>query len=315
MEFRDLMAFVAVARLNSISKAAAELNIAQSALSRRVRRLEESLGVKLLKRHPRGVAVSEIGLLLLQKGEALQEQLKKIEREAKAWGRQLPEDLRIAMPHGATKLFGAALVERYRQLHPDVRLTLFERESFANRQSVLRGEVHAAMAYECEPSPDLDILPLTRERLVLVCPVTEGAIPQRGSVTPDELAGLPLILPGPPHGYRRAVEKVARAAGVQPNIVLEVNGLAAMTTMVQQRLGYAISTFAPLRAAVEAGTVVCLPIDSPMFEVELGLLRRHDGEQCGTLTSFVATVQSVLAAIDAPQHCRVLTADPAICRN
>jgi LysR family transcriptional regulator, nitrogen assimilation regulatory protein len=317
MEFRDLLAFVVVARLSSVSKAAAELHVAPSALSRRIKRLEQLLGVTLLERHPRGVAVSEVGALLLQKGNALHDQLKKIEREIQALGRRSAEDLRIAMPYGATTLFGAALVEKYRQLRPDVRLTLFERASSENRESLLRGDVHAAMAYECEPSPDIDVLPLTRERLVLVCPAAANGVAQRASVTPGELSALPLILPGPPHGYRRAVDRVARAAGIEPNIVLEVNGLAAMITMVQQRLGYAISTYAPLRAAVAAGTVTCLLVDSPAFEVELGLLQRRGEAQGRALTSFVSALRAVLASIGAPQHCEVLTkpAMPVTCWN
>jgi LysR family nitrogen assimilation transcriptional regulator len=309
MEFRDLVAFIAVARHNSIAKAAVDLNVAQSAVSRRIKRLEQGLGVSLIERHSRGVAISEAGALLL-------EQLTSIESEIRALGQGSPEDLRIAIPHGATKLFGPALVEKYRQVRPGVRLALFERESLANRASVLSGAVHAGMAYECERSDDLDILPLTRERLVLVCPAGDDKLAQRESIAPAELAGLPLILPGPPHGYRRAVEKVARAVGIRPNIVLEVNGLAAMASMVQQRLGYAISTFAPLQAAVESGTVVCVPIDSPIFEVELGFLRRRDQADYRALGSFMTALRSVLAHIDAPQHCRILVDDASVaCPN
>lgn len=192
MEFRDLLAFIAVARHNSIAKAAVELNVAQSALSRRIKRLEQGLGVSLIARHSRGVAISEVGALLLEKGEALHKQLTSIESEIRALGQGSPEDLRIAIPHGATKLFGPALVEKYREVRPGVRLALFERESLANRASVLSGAVHAGMAYECERSDDLDILPLTRERLVLVCPAGDDKLAQRESIAPAELAGLPL---------------------------------------------------------------------------------------------------------------------------
>ena len=64
-EIADLMAFVVVAEERSFTRAAARLSMAQSALSQRVRRIEERLGLRLLTRTTRSVVPTEAGEHLL----------------------------------------------------------------------------------------------------------------------------------------------------------------------------------------------------------------------------------------------------------
>ena len=71
MELRHLRYFLAVADALNFTKAAAQLRIAQPALSRRVRDLEDEIGVDLLKRSPRGVILTAEGKLFLEKTRQL----------------------------------------------------------------------------------------------------------------------------------------------------------------------------------------------------------------------------------------------------
>ena len=75
MEIRDLRSFVTIARLGSFSRAASEAHIAQPALSRQVRRLEDELGLELLVRHGKGVSPTGEGWRLLDRAEAILHQL------------------------------------------------------------------------------------------------------------------------------------------------------------------------------------------------------------------------------------------------
>jgi LysR family nitrogen assimilation transcriptional regulator len=67
MDYKDVLAFLAVARLESYSRAAEELHLAQSALSWRVMRLEHAQGVNLFERQPRGVRPTKAGEILVQR--------------------------------------------------------------------------------------------------------------------------------------------------------------------------------------------------------------------------------------------------------
>jgi LysR family nitrogen assimilation transcriptional regulator len=272
MEHRDVVLFMAVARTGSFSQAAAEVRVAQSALSRRVSRLEQTLGVALLERHPRGVKLTPAGKLLLERFSRIELELRDIEVEVRALDHG-PLELSIGMPHGAVRLFSAAIVARFRTLYPMVRLHIIEGESAKNRDNVLRGEVNLALVYYAQPSDELMLIPLLFERIFVVCPAT-AEMPASFDV--EQLATLPLILPGHPHGYRRIVEQFMALRGLSPNIVLEVNGLTTSLNMVQQGLGYTISTYAPVSERLAANRLVAKPIIGAEWEVELFLVHRRD---------------------------------------
>src|ERR687888_2072958 len=81
MDLRSLRYFVSAAKLNSISKAANQLHVAQPALGRQIRKLEKALGVELLCRDSRGVQLTEAGARLLDKGESILHQVEQATAE------------------------------------------------------------------------------------------------------------------------------------------------------------------------------------------------------------------------------------------
>jgi LysR family nitrogen assimilation transcriptional regulator len=308
MEYRDLLAFVAVATLKSFSAGADQLHIAQSALSRRVHRLEQHLGVTLLERHARGVRVTKVGALLLAKAARLDSELRRIEQDIRAYAGAQPEEVRVAMPSGAARLFAGAIVAQYQLLCPNVRLHIFEKQSALNRESALRGEVDLALVYDAQPSEELSFTPLLLERILVIAPgPRHGDQPYLESYDVCDLARLPLILPGLPHAYRRIVENITSSHGFTPNIALEVNGFATSLMMVQQGLGFTISTYPPVQSEIEAGRLVGIPITSASCEVELSLVHRHDKIMSHAHDVLKAVIVKVSQGIEASAYWRPVT--------
>lgn len=312
MDLRDLTAFAAIARHQSFSRAAVQLRVAQSALSRRVQRLEHVLGVALFDRHVRGVRLTEAGSLLVEKVDKLVGEIEEIEAAMKRLGRPAAEELRFAIPHGATKLFGSAYIEQYRRRRAQTRLVIVEQSSAPNRHSVLKGEVDAALAYEPEESSELCIQPLLSERLVVVgparCSKTGQAIAYPARYQAADLARLPLLLPSSPHGYRRLVERIVRPLRVEPNVVLEVEGLPALATLVEDGLGVMVSTPAAVCGPVAAGTLVAVPIASPRCTVELCLIHRRDREASPALQVLKEVIAEASLGLAADGKCRAVRA-------
>ena len=304
MEHRDVVLFMTVARTGSFSQAAAEVRVAQSALSRRVLRLEQTLGVALLERHPRGVKLTPAGKLLLRRFSRVELELRDIEAEVRAFGDGPPPELRVAMPRGAVRLFSAVTVERFRSRYPHVRLHVIEGESARNRDCVLRGEVDLALVYSAQPSDELTLMPLLFERILVVCPAAADGANAPQSYDVDELAKLPLILPGHPHGYRRVVENLMAVRGLSPNIVLEVNGLATSLNMVQQGLGYTISTYAPIGERLGPDLLVAKHIVGAEWEVELFLVHRRDRAMSSALGALKQVIEEVSASVEHSSYCR-----------
>jgi len=131
-KINDLQAFVAVARDQSFTKAAAKLGITASALSHSMRLLEERLGVRLLARTTRNVAPTEAGEKLLRSVGPLFDQ---IESEVEALGalRDKPAgNIRITCTDDSIELCLRPIFKQFLQTYPDIRLELYVDYGFTN---------------------------------------------------------------------------------------------------------------------------------------------------------------------------------------
>src|SRR5204863_10011371 len=84
-DLRRLRSFLAVARERSFTRAAEQLHIAQPALSRQIRQLEQELGVRLLDRTTQYVEPTEAGHLLMERGAALCEEADRLRRDLRGF--------------------------------------------------------------------------------------------------------------------------------------------------------------------------------------------------------------------------------------
>jgi LysR family nitrogen assimilation transcriptional regulator len=101
MDFKEVRYFLQVARAGSFNRAAHELNIAQPALSRQVRKLETSLGVDLFVRHGRGVRLTSAGSLLYEGAESIHHMVKRTTERIRAGGENLAGHVTFGVPPAA----------------------------------------------------------------------------------------------------------------------------------------------------------------------------------------------------------------------
>lgn len=128
----DLQAFIAVAREQSFTKAAARLDITPSALSHTIRALEERLGVRLLARTTRNVAPTEAGDRLLRSIAPLFDQIA-AEIEALGELREKPAGtVRITCTDDAIELYLRPALASFLRNYPDITLELFVDYGFTN---------------------------------------------------------------------------------------------------------------------------------------------------------------------------------------
>ncbi|MGE3144695.1 MAG: LysR family transcriptional regulator, partial [Pseudorhodoplanes sp.] len=126
MDFRELRYFSFVAELKSFSRAAAQLRIAQPALSRCVRQLEEELGVTLFDRHGRGVTLTEAGQTLYERAQTLLQGLRQARDDVATTSAVPRGSLRLAVPPAAGQGLAPSLIERYHALYPQVSIHIHE---------------------------------------------------------------------------------------------------------------------------------------------------------------------------------------------
>lgn len=169
---RHLPFFVAVAEEENFQRASQRLNIAQSALSRRIRDLEWELGgVPLFVRMPRGVRLTPSGRALLHEARLILERLDEAREMAVAIMNGDQGILRIGYSVGAVRnAFIGDLLKAFRQAFPAIALRTELLAVDELQRKVRDSELEAAMLYINEPGPEFQSMLISQERFLLALP-------------------------------------------------------------------------------------------------------------------------------------------------
>ena len=269
MHLRYLRYFVAVGETRNLSRAAAQLHVAQPALSRQIRDLERELGVELLERHPKGVTPTPAGEALIHGApRILANTAIALERaEATAAGRRG----RVVL--GALRAFFAlglpsAVQEELRRDHPEIALVLQDLD-----QPELFEQLHAGvidLGLGAAPAPHgaaIIVAPLWEETADQALVPTAHALARHCGVTVSGLGDLPLVLPK--HGYSDGVfERVLgalRAGGLRSPLMIVEGTIQDAHMAVAAGRGWALVTRA--RALAPPGGTSTVPIEGFEFKV------------------------------------------------
>ncbi len=217
MDFRYLKAFIASVEQGSFSKAADELNIAQSAVSRQVKLLEESVDDELLIR-------STKHLTLTPKGKKLYEALKHFESETATL---LSDDerttIRIGIPHGLLESWFQTLLGEYYKAN-DSNLVITVGTLSELREGIEGGRFDLIFTPFEIDSELISSQPVLDENLAIV---------SRDAINPEKLLNYRWIIYGPEDLLLRMHRKM-------PRRVVQVNSITAMIKLVKQGIGIAV---------------------------------------------------------------------------
>jgi DNA-binding transcriptional LysR family regulator len=256
MELRQLRYLVALADERHFTRAALREHVAQPALSQQIRRLEAEVGVGLVDRTTRRVALTEAGELLVTRA-------RRALAEVDGALAELGELAGVRAGHltiGAIPTTGpfdlSGLVADFLALHPSVELTVREQTSDELADMLRLDQLDLAFlsATERIESHGLGLHQLVAEELVVVMPV-DHELATRDVVRLAELADGPFV------GYRQGtrlrelLECAAREAGFEPRIALESIESRRIRSLVSLGLGVAI---VPRSEADEPGDAVAV---------------------------------------------------------
>jgi DNA-binding transcriptional LysR family regulator len=239
IDFLGLHAFVAIAERGSFQLAAAHLNLSQTALSHRMRKLEDDLGVRLLSRTTREVSLTPAGLELLPKVKTMIEGLSTSLDELRQHGRVRQERLAIGcLPTIAAGHLPAAL-RRFRNTHPDVVVRVHDNSANEIAELVHAGTIEFGITLVAAHRWDFDIETLFRESFVLVC---RDDHPLAGSPAANwsDLQGVPLIRISPHTGNRMIIDDALGSRREALNWRYEVQHVNTAVALVKAGLGMTV---------------------------------------------------------------------------
>jgi len=262
MTLEQLTAFNLIAQLGSLSKAAKASRQAQSLLSRKLAQLEQEWGDKLFHRTGRGVVLTDFGekihpyvKTLLADAARLQEQV--IDASGIPTG-----IVHVGMVPSLAMELASALYTDIQQLAPQVHLRITDGFSAQLDNMMTAGQLHAAIV-----SRYGSLRSNTEEKLGEVDSYLVGKaglpILGKGTIPMRDLDGLPLVLSSSNVGLRSVVEEFARLAGIQLNVVVEVDSLESVRALCLNGSAYTILQYGSVRRDIADGTLQAAKIVKP----------------------------------------------------
>lgn len=275
MDITQLKTLIHVAELGSLSKAADRLNIAQPALSRQIRLLETELGVALFDRHGRGMVITDAGVEVLDHASRIMGELEAIRSAIAGKRGELSGTLGIGMTPTISQIVTVPLVRRLREAGPMLSLRFSSAFSGYLIDWIQRGALDIAFTYNPPPSRSLRIKPVMVESCILVGPGNAGLALEK-PVPFTALAGMHLVLPGPPHGLRTIADDCAREAGIALTTTVEVDSFGAMVDLVRNGFGHTILPLAATYDLIREGVLSGAPLIDPVPERKVVLVHSAD---------------------------------------
>lgn len=271
VNFHHLRYFWAVAKEGNLTRTAARLRVAQSALSSQIRQLEAQLGTALFFREGRRLVLTEAGKIVLASAEEIfaagSQLVSTLER-----GRQHEQVLRIGAVATLSRNFQESFVRPLLK-RPNVRLYL---ESGVFAELVLRLESHAVDLVLANRPPGRELAGKLRCRRIARQPVSiVGAKQKKGFRFPKGIGDTPMIVPGRESEIRSEFDALCEQLGVHVRILAEVDDMATMRLLARDSKALALVPSIVVRDELRDGVLSEHCVVPGLFETFYAITARR----------------------------------------
>ncbi len=271
-DLNDLQAFRAVAELGNFRRAAEAVHISQPAFSRRIEKLEQALGVRLLERTTRRVSLTAVGRDFARKVQALLDELDGTLLGLRGVAATRMGEVSIACVPSTVYYYVSQVVQRFRGQFPKVRVKVMDASANDVLGAVLRGEADFGLNFIGSQEPDLLFTPLREERFVAACR-RDHPLADKKRVAWADLAAYDFISVAQSSGNRLLIDQALAGLAVRPVSVCEAQHVTALLGLVEAGLGVA-AVPAMAMPGPDHPLLVSVPLDGPVVTRRIGLIRR-----------------------------------------
>lgn len=234
---KDMRAFFAIVEEGNISHAAQRLGIAQPALSRQMKHLEENLHVKLFERGSRRIRLTEAGALLYNRVENILGMVDGTVREIKEIGDGSKGVIRIGTITTSGAMILPDLIAKFRKLYPEVTFEIWEAEGARIIELLDNRLIEIAITRTQVDSSTYELLVLPNEPLVMVMNAQNICGKKDDTIKLKELKDEPLIIP---LRWKSNFVNACQKLDFEPNIICVSDSIVQDLLMVKNNLGAAM---------------------------------------------------------------------------
>lgn len=275
-DLNDLYAFRALVEYGSFKAAAEAICISQPALSRRIDKLETSLGVKLFERTTRRVSLTLVGRSFAPRAQRLLADFEEVMSDVSDTGQSRTGLVTVACVPSAAYYFMPKVIAHFQSHYPRVRIKLIDSSAGNVYDAVISGHADFGLSFTGAPQPDVEFRPLVHEAYVAACR-HDHALAARKSMTWREFYTHPYVRLDKTSGNRNVLDQAL--AGIIPEIpsVCETRHVTTLLGMVEAGLGIAA---VPAMAMPKSGhpVLTSVMLTNPTVRRHVGLLKRSGRE-------------------------------------
>ncbi|OAF17412.1 LysR family transcriptional regulator [Bradyrhizobium neotropicale] len=290
---RQLRAFTGVYRTRSITRAARELGITQSAASLLIQQLESQLGVKLFDRSTRSVQPTLAADDAFQSAERMLSDALGLSRRMRDLAQARAGRVAFVASAGAASALLPAVLARFRAAHPDIEIDMRDVAADDLVPRMIATDAEFAIGSVEGEIAEMTVETLTRGRLSAIGRRTADFAARR-SLTWDELAERPTIAMRRETRIRMQIDQALGPQGKRLTPTYEVTLINTALAMTAQGLGLAILP-ATMLPAEQFPTLIARPLVRPAITRPVSLLQRQGRTLSPAAQAFVSTARAVLA--------------------
>lgn len=272
-DLNDLLAFRAVAELGNFHRAAETVHLSQPAFSRRIDKLEQALGVRLLERTTRRVTLTAVGRDFERKTRELLDELDATLLAVRGVAATRMGQVTVACVPSTVYYYLSDVIRRYHAVSPKVRVKVLDAGANEVLAAVARGEADFGIDFVGSQEGELEFEPLVVERFVAACR-HDHAIAKLARVTWAQLGRYDYISVGRASGNRLLLDQALAGLASRPQPIYETQHVNTALGLVEAGLGVA-AVPAMAMPGPDHPLLVSVPLVEPIVRRKVGLIRRR----------------------------------------
>ena len=271
-DLADLRAFVAVAKLSSFRAASEELHLSQPALSRRIEKLEDALGVRLFHRTTRKVDLTAVGREFNRRANDLLDGLEQSLLGIRDVSDRVTGEVTIACIPSAIRFFLPRILREYHERYPGIVVRVVDQGAADVLSTITRSEADFGLNYIGTQDPQIDFHPVKQESFVLAC-LKGHPLANKRTVRWSELAPYDYMSVTKASGNRFLLDSALSQQAVRPRWFCEAQHVSTLVNLVEAGLGVAAVPELAMPAG-EHPSLVSVPLVDPTITRTVGLIHR-----------------------------------------
>ncbi|MEY4316996.1 MAG: hypothetical protein RI902_804 [Pseudomonadota bacterium] len=292
MELRQLRYVIGISEAGSLLAASRALHVVQPALSHQVALVEREIGTELFVRSNRGMKLTPAGQAFVEHARVVLQDVDRLRSAVQKENDHVSGPVVLGLPTTVALVATLPILGAVRQKYPDIQLKLIESHSGFLAEWLEAGRLDAAFLFAGQNRSDIAEHPLLEESLVFVSHPDNAPASQQ--LTMRSLSRHSLVLPAKDHGLRRIVDEACSKAGLQLNVVAEIDSLPNIKKAVQAGLASTILSPCAVTEEVKAGLLKVTPIGPPKLLRRVVVSHSINRPRSGAAIAVLETAEQVV---------------------